>query len=191
MVAIARCQVQDEVLGAAEEEHLGHLGEGLHLVHELAQLGRAKKLFYRRRNGLGVDQFLRRKAFAFCNGQALTYCSLYDNGATDPAQVKAARESFDKRRTGQEYRSRLPADMKPVKKTITAPASAPVLLPVHPANAHVLPALVQMLRLKAYSNSTITIYTGEVRRFLVLLIGEAGMSGSSTNPNRPDGFIGN
>lgn len=32
---------------------------------------------------------------------------------TDPAQVKAARESFEKRRAGLEYKSRIPADMKP------------------------------------------------------------------------------
>jgi hypothetical protein len=32
---------------------------------------------------------------------------------TDPAQVKAARESFEKRRAGFEYISRIPADMKP------------------------------------------------------------------------------
>ena len=32
---------------------------------------------------------------------------------TDPAQVKAARESFDRRRAGFEYRSRVPADQKP------------------------------------------------------------------------------
>ena len=32
---------------------------------------------------------------------------------TDPTQVRAARDSFEKRRAGQEYKSRLPADMKP------------------------------------------------------------------------------
>jgi aminobenzoyl-glutamate utilization protein B len=32
---------------------------------------------------------------------------------TDPAQVKAARASFEKRRAGVEYKSRIPADMKP------------------------------------------------------------------------------
>ena len=32
---------------------------------------------------------------------------------TDSAQVKAARESFDRRRAGFEYRSRVPADQKP------------------------------------------------------------------------------
>lgn len=32
---------------------------------------------------------------------------------TDPAQVQAARTSFDQRRAGHEYRSRLPADQKP------------------------------------------------------------------------------
>lgn len=32
---------------------------------------------------------------------------------TDPQQVAAARASFDKRRAGDEYRSRLPADQKP------------------------------------------------------------------------------
>ena len=32
---------------------------------------------------------------------------------TDPALVKAARESFDKRRAGFEYKSRVPADQKP------------------------------------------------------------------------------
>jgi len=32
---------------------------------------------------------------------------------TDPMQVKAARESFEKRRAGFQYNSRIPADMKP------------------------------------------------------------------------------
>jgi len=32
---------------------------------------------------------------------------------TDPEQVKAARASFDQRRAGHEYRSRIPADQKP------------------------------------------------------------------------------
>jgi aminobenzoyl-glutamate utilization protein B len=32
---------------------------------------------------------------------------------TDPTQVKTAKESFEKRRGGQQYKSRLPADMKP------------------------------------------------------------------------------
>jgi aminobenzoyl-glutamate utilization protein B len=32
---------------------------------------------------------------------------------TDPAQIKAARDSFDKRRAGHEYRSRVPAGQKP------------------------------------------------------------------------------
>jgi aminobenzoyl-glutamate utilization protein B len=32
---------------------------------------------------------------------------------TDPKQVAAVRESFDKRRAGKEYRSRIPADQKP------------------------------------------------------------------------------
>jgi aminobenzoyl-glutamate utilization protein B len=40
---------------------------------------------------------------------ALTAMDLF----TDPAQVKAARESFDKRRAGFEYKSRVPADQKP------------------------------------------------------------------------------
>lgn len=40
---------------------------------------------------------------------ALTALDLF----TDPAQIKAARESFDKRRAGHEYRSRVPADQKP------------------------------------------------------------------------------
>jgi aminobenzoyl-glutamate utilization protein B len=31
---------------------------------------------------------------------------------TDPAQVRAARQSFDKRRAGFEYRSRLPPGQK-------------------------------------------------------------------------------
>lgn len=59
------------------------------------------------------------------------------------------------------------ADFKTLKKPL--PVAPKPAEPVHPVNEHVLPALVQMLRLKAYSNSTITIYTGEVRRFLVLL----------------------
>ena len=32
---------------------------------------------------------------------------------TDPAQLKAARASFEQRRAGYEYRSRIPADHKP------------------------------------------------------------------------------
>jgi len=40
---------------------------------------------------------------------------------------------------------------------------------ISPSNEHVLPALEQMLRLKAYSNSTIKTYTGEMSRLLVLL----------------------
>jgi aminobenzoyl-glutamate utilization protein B len=32
---------------------------------------------------------------------------------TDPAHVRAARESFDRRRAGLEYRSRIPANHKP------------------------------------------------------------------------------
>jgi aminobenzoyl-glutamate utilization protein B len=32
---------------------------------------------------------------------------------TDPAQVKAARASFEQRRAGYEYRSRIPEDHKP------------------------------------------------------------------------------
>jgi aminobenzoyl-glutamate utilization protein B len=40
---------------------------------------------------------------------ALTALDLF----TDPAQRKAARDSFDKRRAGHEYRSRVPADQKP------------------------------------------------------------------------------
>ena len=32
---------------------------------------------------------------------------------TDPANIRAARASFEKRRTGVEYRSRVPADHKP------------------------------------------------------------------------------
>ena len=40
---------------------------------------------------------------------ALTALDLY----TDPAQLKAARASFEKRRAGYEYQSRLPADHKP------------------------------------------------------------------------------
>ena len=40
---------------------------------------------------------------------ALTAMDLF----TDPAQVKAARESYEKRRAGFEYKSRVPADQKP------------------------------------------------------------------------------
>jgi aminobenzoyl-glutamate utilization protein B len=40
---------------------------------------------------------------------ALTALDLF----TDPAQVQAARASFDKRRAGHEYKSRVPADQKP------------------------------------------------------------------------------
>jgi aminobenzoyl-glutamate utilization protein B len=40
---------------------------------------------------------------------ALTAYDLY----TDPAQLQAARASFDKRRGGHEYRSRVPQDQKP------------------------------------------------------------------------------
>ncbi len=32
---------------------------------------------------------------------------------TDPSQLKAARDSFDQRRAGRAYKSRLPADAKP------------------------------------------------------------------------------
>jgi aminobenzoyl-glutamate utilization protein B len=32
---------------------------------------------------------------------------------TDPALVKAARDSFDKRRAGHEYKSRVPEGQKP------------------------------------------------------------------------------
>jgi len=32
---------------------------------------------------------------------------------TDPEQVKAARASFEQRRAGHEYKSRVPADQKP------------------------------------------------------------------------------
>ena len=32
---------------------------------------------------------------------------------TDPAKVDAARDSFEKRRAGFQYNSRIPADMKP------------------------------------------------------------------------------
>ena len=35
---------------------------------------------------------------------------------TDPAKIRAARASFEKRRTGVEYRSRVPADHKPPLK---------------------------------------------------------------------------
>jgi aminobenzoyl-glutamate utilization protein B len=40
---------------------------------------------------------------------ALTAIDLYE----DPRQIQAARESFNRRRAGFEYRSRLPADQKP------------------------------------------------------------------------------
>jgi len=40
---------------------------------------------------------------------ALTAMDLF----TDPAQVKAARDSYEKRRAGFEYKSRVPADQKP------------------------------------------------------------------------------
>jgi aminobenzoyl-glutamate utilization protein B len=40
---------------------------------------------------------------------ALTAMDLF----TDPGQVKAARDSFEKRRAGFEYKSRVPADQKP------------------------------------------------------------------------------
>ena len=43
---------------------------------------------------------------------ALTAMDLF----TDPAQVKAARESYEKRRAGFEYKSRVPADQKPPLK---------------------------------------------------------------------------
>ena len=32
---------------------------------------------------------------------------------TDPGQVEAVRRSFERRRAGHEYRSRLPADQEP------------------------------------------------------------------------------
>jgi hypothetical protein len=40
---------------------------------------------------------------------ALSAMDLY----TDPAELKAARASFEQRRAGHEYQSRLPADHKP------------------------------------------------------------------------------
>jgi aminobenzoyl-glutamate utilization protein B len=40
---------------------------------------------------------------------ALTAMDLF----TDPAELKAARASFEQRRAGHEYRSRIPADHKP------------------------------------------------------------------------------
>ena len=38
VVAFAGGQVQNEVFGAAKEEHLSYLGERLHLIHKLTQL---------------------------------------------------------------------------------------------------------------------------------------------------------
>ena len=40
---------------------------------------------------------------------ALTALDLY----ADPGEIKAARASFEQRRVGHEYQSRLPADHKP------------------------------------------------------------------------------
>lgn len=47
------------------------------------------------------------------------------------------------------------------------PVYKPVVMLIHPVNAHVLPAMLQRLQLKAYSSSTITTYTGEMGRFLM------------------------
>ncbi len=65
---------------------VGNLGQRIVLVHELAQLGRAEELLDRRRHGLGIDQFLRRQAFAFGHGQALAHGAL-DPDQTDPEHV--------------------------------------------------------------------------------------------------------
>lgn len=43
----------------------------------------------------------------------------------------------------------------------------PVIMRIHNVNEHVLPAMLQLLQLKAYSRSTITTYTGEMSRFLI------------------------
>lgn len=40
---------------------------------------------------------------------------------------------------------------------------------IFPVNDHILPAMTEMLQLKAYSSSTIKTYVGEMGRFLVLL----------------------
>lgn len=94
------------------------------------------------------------QGLAHINNRALyVYLQNKKKASLQPAEVKALY------------------DFKALKKNVPAPAKT--MEPVYAVNEHVLPGLVQMLRLKAYSNSTITIYTGEMRRFLALLKNKA------------------
>jgi aminobenzoyl-glutamate utilization protein B len=56
-------------------------------------------------SGMGIG---RKGMLVAAKTLALTALDLF----TDPAQLKAARDSFDKRRAGHEYRSRVPAEQK-------------------------------------------------------------------------------
>ncbi len=73
----------------------------------------------------------------------------------------------------------------------TAPLAASTYKPytynkagILPVNAHILPAMEQMLQLKAYSASTIKTYTGEMSRLLVLLKNKAADNLSSADIKR-------
>jgi integrase/recombinase XerD len=67
------------------------------------------------------------------------------------------------------YRRLAAADKEAPPSGAVIPAKRSVPEAIHLVNAHVLPAILQMLRLKAYSESTIKIYITEMRQLLLKL----------------------